>query len=86
MPLVETIEIGGAVKFYPYRTARVHDHVMSVPRDQLSELEQKLAYTAGVWRDNHTVYGLTTANGNSLYIFFHDLVVIFGLSIEERAW
>lgn len=79
--------ISGEVKCYPYRTAMVGDHFLKLPRmgKELSEFEEKLAAAAGVRTDNHTVYRIN--NGDStVYVFFHDLVVIFGFSVDECRW
>lgn len=82
----EHIDIEGTVICHPYRTASPRDRFLSIPRDQLEELEEELAKAAGVRIDNHTVYEITSREGTKMYIMFHDFVVIFGHSVEVRDW
>ena len=86
MTLVETIEFDGAVKFYPYRTAKVHDRFVTVPRDDLDYLEVKLAEAANVRGDNHVVYAFTSTAGESLFAWFTDEKAYIGRTLVERRW
>lgn len=74
------------VEVFPYRTAVPRDRFLNMPRDDVSSLEKVLARAAGVRMGNHVVYGITTQEGNKIYVMFHDLVAIFGLSVEVRNW
>lgn len=82
----------GEVKQYPYRTASARDRFMELRSDEgeftelLKELHVKLAEAAGKRPDNHTVYEITSPQGNKIYVMFHDHLVYFGLSIEVRPW
>ena len=86
------LNIEGTVKQHLCRTASVRDRFMEMRRDDtkleglLNSLEIQLATAAGKSRDNHTIYEVTTAEGNHLYIMFKDMFVYFGLSIEEERW
>ena len=86
------INLEGEVKQYPYRTASARDRFMELRSDEgefagpLQDLHAKLAEVAGKRPDNHTVYEVTTPQGNKLYVMFHDHLVYFGLSVEVRPW
>lgn len=83
--LMDRIRIEGTVKQYPYRTARVFERFFEIPRDQVRQLEEQLADAAGVRMDNHTVYEITSEDGNVMYIWFHDLSAYFGSKlIKDR--
>ncbi len=87
MSISERVRFEGKVTCYPYRTAFVRDHIMTVPRNQLRDLEQKLAEAAEQYLPgNHVVYGVITSEGKFLYIMFTDLVAVFGLSVDENRW
>ncbi len=55
-------------------------------RDLAEKLEVALAQAAGVKCDNHVVYVVTTESGKRLYIMFSDLMIHFGLSVNEGCW
>ncbi len=81
------IDFDETVEHYPYRTATVRDRFKEEDLDEGSErLHRLLAREAGVCVDNHVVYGVTLDNGRKLYVFFHDLKVIYGWSMEKRDW
>lgn len=84
--IMEYVRILGLVEHFPYRTASIRDRFLSIPRSQTAELEERLAEAAGVGRDNHTAYGITTDAGTKMYIMFSDFDTAFGHSIEVRNW
>lgn len=76
-------DITGEVKQYPYRATRVREHFLSLPLDdELKLYHEVLADAAHVRVNNHVVYRITH-EGNTMYIEFSDLRVIFGWSIVE---
>lgn len=84
MPVLEeTIRISGDVHQYPYRTARVVGAPLAIPRETLRSLEKKLAAAANARMDNHTVYRVTSHDGQTLYLWFHDFNVYIGTSVLE---
>jgi len=72
------------IKYYPYRTARVQDITVSLPREVLDKLEQDLAAQAGQYRDNHTCYTFIDERHKERTAFFTDLVVHFGTVVEGK--
>jgi hypothetical protein len=84
--LEETIRLAHDVHLYPNRTARVVGAPLTIPRETLRSLEAKLAEAAKTRMDNHTVYRITSRNGQVLYLWFHDLLVYIGTSVEEGRY
>jgi hypothetical protein len=82
------LRVARDVAFYPYRTAMVTSHFLSLPlrSEAMKALEVELASLAGVRRDNHTVYKITTTDGATLYVMFSDNKVTFGDGIREGSW
>lgn len=73
------------VEQYRYRTARVNHILFSTVRDCF--LETKLAERAGMRKDNHTVYKVTSRDTNeSIYIWFIDNSMHIGLDVIEENW
>jgi hypothetical protein len=79
------VRIDGIVMQHTYRSAQVGNRFMSIPRDQLTEFEAKLAEESGMRMDNHTVYEIIS-DGNVVYILFTDDTAVFGHSVELRRW
>lgn len=71
------------VKQYPYRTAKVEDIFLRVPRDSVKDLELQLAEAAGARLDNHTVYEITQEDRSPVYIKFSDMAAIFAHTLRE---
>ena len=84
--MTEYVDVRGGVKYFPYRTALVHNPFMSVPRDSVRDLEVELAAVAGVHPDNHTVYEVTSASEGKLYIRFSDFTATFGHTVKVGRW
>ena len=78
--------LGTVTRHFPYRTASSRDRFLSLPRNDTNELERRLAAAVGTSLDNHTVYEVTSPDGNKVYIMFHDFITVFGLSVEVRDW
>lgn len=80
-------DVTGEVKQYPYRTAQVRNHFLCLDRNSndVRNFEEKLAVAANARPDNHTVYTITQG-GNTVCVFFHDLMVIFGWALVEERW
>lgn len=74
-----------AVKQFRYRSATVRDRIISIPRDQFRETEELLAKAASAQIDNHTVYEITSPDGNAIYVLCSDHRVHFGFILEERG-
>lgn len=84
-----TETVRGQVKCFPYRSARVGDTLLTVPRDSVKELEEQLAQKAGVSRDNHVVYEITQSDQfdqGPVYVLFSDNYARFGKTVVERSW
>lgn len=82
-------KISGKVKLYSYRTARVGDIFLRIPRDVVRTLEEQLAEAAGTHKDNHTTYGIRQELGadvKTVYIQFSDFHATFGHSVVEQRW
>ena len=80
-------KIRGKVKQYPYRTARVRDIYLKVPRDTVKPLEEQLAEAASTSIDNHTVYEIVQPGSDStVYIMFSDFEAVFGHFLCEERW
>jgi hypothetical protein len=80
-----TIPRKASVKFYPYRTASIAAPALcKFSRDEMRDLEQKLADIAGVHPDNHTVYAVSN-HGGTIYLKFTDSSVFFGLQLREQT-
>lgn len=92
------IRIRGTVTQFPYSRKRITDAFMVVKGNpRMRDLEQELARAASARVDNKTVYAITAdwragvvidgmeirANSGALYIWFHDLDVYFGHTIED---
>ena len=80
-----------SVVCHPYRTARVEEIFLRLPREFMGSLEQELARAAGVGMDNHTVYtidfGFTQMGGHQIiHVLFTDHAVIFGHDIQIKNW
>lgn len=81
------IDFSQPVTQYPYRTMTPRKRFKEEPRESPNGcLERALAEAANANLNNHVVYGVTLADGRPLYIFFHDEIVIYGWSVEERYW
>ena len=74
------------VKVFRYRSARVTEHLFSMPRDLMFELENYCADALDIMKDNHTAYQLECDWGVTIYVMFSDCRVTFGLGIEKEAW
>lgn len=74
-------------QYYPYRTARVVERFMTLPRELTKELENRCAEDSGVRiPDNHVCYKLECDFSNIVYVMFTDFYSIFGRSIQEGDW
>lgn len=80
---------------FPYRTASVNNRFMEMKighrddielRSMMRTFESQLAERAEARVDNHTVYEITMAERNRLYVMFHDDYVFFGLSVHKGRW
>lgn len=78
---------GCVVKFYSYRTAIVRNIFITLDRNdhEAKALEDFLAQTAKVNKDNHTCYELFFQD-KRLYFMFSDFNVHIGFNLEERSW
>lgn len=87
MPVRMNIALGidAEVKQYPYRTARVRNHILSFDRGSAQELEERLASVAQAKPDNHTVYEVTH-DGRKVYLLFSDSMVILGHDVVVGSW
>lgn len=82
-----TTKIVGAVKQFPYRTARIDNSFLSVPRNLVSDLEHAIAEAAGVNVDNHTVYEIVQDDEKPpVYIRFSDFTATFAHTVREERW
>jgi hypothetical protein len=79
-------KVRGTVKQFTYRTARLGDVFLRVPRDTVDALERQLADKAGVRTDNHVVYEITQNDNPPTYILFSDFDAFFGHSVREERW
>lgn len=82
---MNTVTTDDTVKQYTYRSARVMDVFLNVPRYILSDLECMLAKTANARVDNHVVYAIVQSS-KTTYIMFSDLNAYFGLKIQLGSW
>lgn len=84
---MNTPSVEGTVKQFPYRTARVSNDFLRLPRDKtMNALEYKLAEAASGRTDNHTVYMIVQDGKPPVYIMFSDYTVTFAHSVIERDW
>jgi hypothetical protein len=79
-------KIIGTVKQYPYRTARVGDVILRVPRAMVAPLEQLLVEAADARFANHTVYEIIQPDMPPAYIMCSDSMVTIGRSVSEQRW
>jgi hypothetical protein len=77
-------KIKGIVSQYTYRSARVRDVFLRVPRDTVRALEEQLAQAANARVDNHTVYVIMQPDCPPVYISFSDFTATFGSSVLEE--
>ena len=69
---------------YRYRTAMPANILMRLPRYR--EFEKLLATKSEKDIDNHTVYQVTLADGNSFVVFCHDISMCIGLGVNVENW
>ena len=74
------------VKVFRYRSARVTEHLFSMPRNLMFELENHCVKELGIMKDNHTAYQLECGWDGTIYVMFSDARVTFGLGIKKEAW
>ena len=78
------------ITVHPYRTARVDDIFLRLPRDMMQEFEANLAVLADHGVDNHTVYEITQTISGGLprttYVEFSDFSVNFGHECRKGRW
>lgn len=73
-----------SIKFYPYRAAVVESRFFEAPSKDFGELEKALLEVIGAQKgDNHTVFEIVAETGETLYIGFSDLKVIFGAGVSK---
>lgn len=83
------------VKYYPYRTARIHrsNLISKLPnaltRELRAELHAQLSKSLGIEysrQDNHEVFEFLDASCETVYAFFTDGVTYIGTSIYEGKY
>lgn len=86
-------KIDGEVKQHTYRSARVTEVFLELPRDACRDLEDRLAEASGRQKDNHVVYevkqegwGSDGPQENITYISCSDFTVHFGRGIIQERW
>ena len=79
MPVIKVVRV------FPYRSARVENRVLTMPREFMNFLEDYCARELGIIKDNHTAYQLV-CEFDTIYVMFHDAYVWFGTSIVEEDW
>ena len=86
-------KIDGEVKQHTYRSARVSDVFLELPRSACHELEKRLAEASGRDPDNHVVYevkqdawGKEGPYESTTYISCSDMTVRFGREVLLERW
>lgn len=83
-----------SVKQYSYRTAMVADAPIVLDRRQefVKKFEEELlkevqfSSDTPVRIDNHTVYEITTCDGNMLYVMCSDFKMYVGTNLRKERW
>lgn len=89
-PLID-LDLFAVVKFHPYRTAMVRGCFIDIDRnsEMAVALENVLAEKAGVSKDNHSAYEISSKqepDAPHLFVWCSDFNLRIGTEIHEQKW
>ncbi|MBP6038440.1 MAG: hypothetical protein KA604_03860 [Candidatus Saccharimonas sp.] len=77
---------GATVKFHGYRSAKLMDHSLAIPRDTVRKFEEELYGLTNTSPSNHVIFEITTSDGGTIAFRFSDFYMYVGTTVEVSPY